>query len=144
MQAVMLAAGKSTRTYPLTLTRPKPLLKFMNKTLIEHNLQQLEGLVNEVIIVIGYKGEMIKKKIGNKFGKLKIIYVEQKKQLGSGHALMEVKDLLKDRFLVMNGDDIYCKKDIAKCLKHKYCVLAKPEERPERFGVIILKKNYVE
>ena len=60
MQAVILAAGKSTRTYPLTLTKPKPLLKVAGKTIIEHNLEQLVGLVDEVFVVIGYKAEMIK------------------------------------------------------------------------------------
>ena len=72
MQAVILAAGKSTRTYPLTLTRPKPLLKVANKTIIEHNLEQLSGLVDEVIIVVGYKSEMIKDFLNDKFGKIKI------------------------------------------------------------------------
>ena len=63
MQAVILAAGKGIRTYPLTLTRPKPLLTTANKTILEHNLEQLQGLIKEVIIVIGYKGDMIKEKI---------------------------------------------------------------------------------
>ena len=61
MQAVILAAGKSTRTYPLTLTRPKPLLKVANKTLLEHNLDNLVGIVDEVIIVVGYKKKLNKK-----------------------------------------------------------------------------------
>jgi NDP-sugar pyrophosphorylase family protein len=51
MKAILLAAGKSTRTYPLTITKPKPLLKVANKTLIEHNLEQLNGLVDEVVIL---------------------------------------------------------------------------------------------
>ena len=51
MQAVIFAAGKSTRTYPLTVEKPKPLLKVANKTIIEHNLEQLSGIVNEAIII---------------------------------------------------------------------------------------------
>ena len=141
MQAIILAAGKGTRTYPLTLTRPKPLLKVMNKTIIEHTLEQLQGLVTEAIIVIGYKGEMIKKEIGKKFDSIKITYVEQKEQLGPGHALIQCKDLIDNKFIVMNGDDFYSKKDLKRCLSHHYCVLAQKVPDPENFGIFALKDN---
>ncbi len=49
MKAVIMAAGKSTRTYPLTLTKPKPLLKVANKPILAHQLDALEGVVGEVI-----------------------------------------------------------------------------------------------
>ena len=64
MQALILAAGKSTRTYPLTLTRPKPMLKAANKTLLEWNLDALQNIVSEAVIVVGYKQDMIRKHIG--------------------------------------------------------------------------------
>jgi len=145
MKAVILGAGSSTRTYPLTLTRPKPLLKAANKTIIEHNLNQLSEIVDEVIIVVGYKKEMIKKYLKNIFkGKgLKITYVEQKERLGTAHALLQAEPFLDEKFIVLNGDDIYFKGDIKKCLRHKYSVLAKRVNDPERFGVCILDKNYV-
>ncbi len=63
IQAVILAAGKSTRTWPLTLTKPKPFLKVMNKEIIKHNLDALQGLVGEVIVIVGFKKEMIGKEI---------------------------------------------------------------------------------
>ena len=56
MKAVILAAGKSTRAYPLTINKPKALLKIANRTVIEHNLTQLQGLVDEAVIVIGRNG----------------------------------------------------------------------------------------
>ena len=65
MQAVILAAGEGVRLRPLTLERPKPLIKVDGKTLLEHNLDQLVGVIDEVILVIGYKGNMIKEYIGN-------------------------------------------------------------------------------
>ena len=98
MQAVILAAGKSTRTYPLTLTRPKPLLKVANKALIEHNLDNLNGIVDEAIIVIGYKKDLIKKHIGKKYKNIKIRYVVQKQQLGTGHAVLTVERYVKTGF----------------------------------------------
>lgn len=144
MKAVILAAGKSTRTYPLTLTKPKPLLKVVNKTLIEHNMEQLMGLANEVIIIVGYKKEMIKKHLGDKFGKIKIEYVEQKQQLGSGHALMQAEKFLgKERFMVMMGDDLYFRGDIRRCLRYPMSVMAKRVENYSNFGVFIKKDEKV-
>ena len=138
MKAVILAAGKSTRAYPLTLTKPKPLLKIANKTLIDHNLEQLTDLVDEVIIIIGYKGDMIKKHLGNKFKRITIRYVEQKEQLGTGHAVMQAQKFLKgERFIVMMGDDLYFRGDMRKCLRYDLSVMAKRVENYSDFGVFI-------
>ncbi|MDP2749905.1 MAG: sugar phosphate nucleotidyltransferase [Nanoarchaeota archaeon] len=141
-QAVILAAGESTRTIPLTLTRPKPLLKIANKTLLEHNFDQLLGLVGEAIIVVGYKKEMIIEHFGNSYKGLKLTYVEQKEQLGTGHAVLQVKSRINGKFLVMNGDDLYSKQDIKAMLQHKYAVVGKKiEEDISKQGGAITEKN---
>ena len=141
MQAIILAAGKSTRTYPLTLTRPKPLLKVANKTLLEHNLDNLNGIVDEVIIIVGYKKEMIKKFLRNKYKNLRIKYVVQQKQLGTGNALLTVEKYIKNEFISLYGDDIYSKKDFKNIIKNKYSILAKKVENPQLFGVIVEKNK---
>ena len=141
MQAVILAAGKSTRTYPLTLTRPKPLLKAANKTILEHNLDNLIGFVDEVILVVGYKKEMIKNHFGNKYKNMKLKYVGQKEQLGTAHALSVAEPYIKDKFILMMGDDIYSKKDIENCIKYQYSILTTIVKDPKNFGVIIEKKG---
>ncbi len=143
MQAVLLLAGKSTRTYPLTVNKPKPLLKVANKTILEHNLEQLQNLVKEVILVVGFKKELIKEKIGNKFGKLQIKYVKQKSPKGTGHAIMLVQPYLKNKFIVLNGDDFFSKKDLKNCMKHDYCILVNNVKDLSRFGKVILKNNNV-
>ncbi|MDF1497987.1 MAG: sugar phosphate nucleotidyltransferase [Patescibacteria group bacterium] len=142
MQAVILAAGKSTRTYPLTLTKPKPLLKVANKTIIEHSLKQLESFVDEVFIVVGYKADMIENFLGNKFGKIKINYIIQNEQLGNADALKLVKKFIKSNFILMFGDDLYSRKDIKNLLKHKNAILAQKVNNPECFGVLKTKNNF--
>ncbi len=143
MQAVILAAGKGTRCYPLTLTRPKALLKVADTTILEHNLEQLKGLVDEVIIVVGYLGEMIKKHIGNSWQGMKVRYAEQKAINGTGGALLLCRNLLKGRFLVLYGDDLYSRKDIERCLRHKLAVMAKEVPDPEKWGIIEIDNNKV-
>lgn len=141
MQAVILTAGKSTRTYPLTLTKPKSLLKVAGKTIIEHNLDQLVGLVNEVYIVVGYKAEMIKEFIGNKFKGMNIKYIVQEKPLGNADALTKAEKQIKGKFILMFGDDLYNKKDIKKLLKCENAILAQKIKNPKQFGVLRVKNN---
>jgi len=141
MQAVILAAGKSTRTYPLTVTRPKLLLKIANKTILEHNLDQLKGIVDEVIIVVGYLKEQIIAAYPKECAGIKLTYVEQKKQLGTADAAASAIEKIKDRFILMMGDDLYSRKDIEKCINHKYCVLGKSVDDPEKWGIFISEKG---
>ena len=144
MKAVILAAGKSTRTYPLTLNKPKPLLKVRDKTILEHNLDLLLGIAEEVIIVVGYKEEQIKKFVGSTYKTIKIRHIEQKTQLGTGHAVLQVENFIDDKFIVLMGDDLYSKEDIQEILRYEYAVLAKEVNNPENFGVYTLDyNNYV-
>ncbi|MBW2971328.1 NTP transferase domain-containing protein [Candidatus Woesearchaeota archaeon] len=135
-QAVILAAGKSTRCYPLTITRPKSMLTVAGKTIIEHSLDQLVGVVEEAIIIVGYKKEMLIEFLGKEYRGLKISYVEQKEQGGTAHALLQAEKAVKSDFLALYGDDIYFKEDIKELTKHKFAILAKEHEEPQRFGVV--------
>ena len=113
LQAVILAAGKGTRMLPLTLNRPKPLQCVLGKSLIAWKLEALPARVDEIIIVIGYQGEQIQAEIGNSYQGKKIQYVVQKELNGTAGALLSAKELLGERFLVMMGDDLYAKEDVA-------------------------------
>ncbi|MBI5390451.1 NTP transferase domain-containing protein [Candidatus Woesearchaeota archaeon] len=139
MKAVMLAAGSSTRTAPLTVTRPKPLLCVAGKSILEHNLSQLQGLVDEVIIIVGYQKAMIGDSItALSLGNMNVRCVEQQQPKGSGDALLAAKQMLNDRFLVLNGDDLYAKRDLQRLLKVQgAAMLVQEVEHAERFGVVV-------
>jgi bifunctional UDP-N-acetylglucosamine pyrophosphorylase/glucosamine-1-phosphate N-acetyltransferase len=143
MQAVILAAGKSTRTCPLTLTRPKALLPVANKPILQHNLENLRGLIDEAVIVVGYRKEMIEKLFGKKFQNIRITYVEQNQQLGTGHAVLSAEDYVEGRFMVMNGDDIYHRDNLQDVLDYDYSLLVEKVQDPSRFGVWVVEKNRV-
>lgn len=135
IQAVIFAAGKSTRTYPLTLTRPKPLLPVAGKALLAWQLEALQGIVDEVLLVVGYRAEMIREAFGDSWQGLRIGYVEQTEQLGTGHALLQCKERVRGGVLAMNGDDLYDAADLARLAAADAGALAKTVEDPRRFGV---------
>ena len=135
MQAVLMVAGKSTRTYPLTLTRPKPLLPVMNRALIRHSLDQLAGLFEQIIFITGYKKEQIEAELGDNYKGMQLIYREQKEQLGTGHAVLQAKPHITGKFVAMNGDDLFAREDIENLLKYDYAALAKRVPDPSLYGV---------
>ena len=143
MKAVILAAGESTRTHPLTINKPKPLLKVGNTTIIEHNLKQLANLVDEAIIIVGYKGDMIKQHLGDNYHNLKLTYVHQEERLGTGHALLQAEPMVKGRFVVMMGDDLYFRGDMRKCLRYPLSIMVKRVENYSDFGVLIKKEGKI-
>lgn len=136
MQAVILAAGKSTRTYPLTLTRPKPLLAVGGQTILAHNLRAMRGLVEEVIVVVGYKGEMIQEFLGEEFEGMRIKYIEQTNLSGTANALLAAAPHLKGKFLLMYGDDFYGSRNLRDLLEFDNAILAHRVNDPQNFGVL--------
>jgi len=142
MQAIILAAGKGTRFLPFSETKPKPLFSIFGKSILEHNLDELNGLVSEVIIIVGYKKEMIMEKIGKKYGKMKISYIEDDKIEGTGSSAKLALSHLKDKFLLLNGDDFYAKEDIKKAIDKCPSILVKEHENPSCFGVIDEEEGY--
>ncbi|MBN1561666.1 NTP transferase domain-containing protein [candidate division KSB1 bacterium] len=138
MQAVLLVAGRSTRTVPLTLTRPKPLLPIMNRPLIHHSLDQLVDLFEEVILITGYRREMIEAKLGGQYRGMRLTYQEQKQQLGTGHAALQAKPHIRDKFVVMNGDDLFARVDLQRLIRYDYAALAKQVDNPALYGVFKL------
>ena len=145
MQAVMLLAGEGTRMQPLTYTRPKTLLQIANKSILQHNLEQLkENGITDVILVVGYMQDYVRKFLEDVEG-FNFQFVVQNEQLGTGHALLQAKDSIKNsRFIVMYGDDLYNHEDIKKIINNDLCVTAQEVKDPERFGVFTIKNGIME
>jgi UDP-N-acetylglucosamine diphosphorylase / glucose-1-phosphate thymidylyltransferase / UDP-N-acetylgalactosamine diphosphorylase / glucosamine-1-phosphate N-acetyltransferase / galactosamine-1-phosphate N-acetyltransferase len=143
MKAVILAAGNSTRLQPLTVDRSKVMMPVVNKSVLEHNLDQLiaSKVVDEAIIVVGFGSSEVKKTFGSNYGKIKLKYVVQKEQLGTGHALLQAEKSVgkEKKFVVMMGDDLYSGSDIKKCVKHDSCILAKRVSDVSSFGKVVTK-----
>jgi choline kinase len=60
MQALILAAGKGKRMAGLTSGRPKSLLPFMGKTLIEYSMDRFAEVgVKHLVVVVGYERQLL-------------------------------------------------------------------------------------
>ena len=111
-KVLILAGGKGTRLRPLTLNTPKALIEVKGKTLTEwlFDLFKRYG-IRDVILSVGYLSDKIRDYFtdGSKFG-VNIDYVEEdpEKPLGTAGPLRLAQHLLKDSFIVSNGDELKC------------------------------------
>lgn len=124
-KAVIFAAGKGKRMGDLSDETPKPLLRVLGKSLLEHKLDSLPEEISEVLIVVGHLKEKIMNHLGESYDGKKITYVVQDELLGTAHCLFLCKEhlLKEEKFLVMMGDDIYCKDDMEECLQYDFALL---------------------
>lgn len=139
MKAVILAAGEGTRMRPLTEDTPKPLLPVAGKPIIRHNIDIIEDIVDEIIIVAGYKIQQFKSKFSDEE---KVRIVEQEKALGTADAALKAKKFIEDEAIILNGDDIYGNKIIS-LSNERRAVLADEAEKPKNYGVFEISGNSV-
>ncbi len=135
MQAVILAAGKGLRLRPFTDNHPKPLVPVAGKPLLHYTLEALPDCITEIIIVVGYLGEQIREAIGDNWHGRPVRYVEQPELKGTGDALCQARNLVENKFLALNGDDIYDKVDLTELTQHNYSILAQQGNQTSQFGL---------
>ena len=121
VKAVLLVGGMGTRLRPLTYRIPKPLVPVLGKPLMLHVIDSLPPEVDEIIIPVSYKKEMMQEYISMNPPKRKITLVDEPRPLGTGGAVKNVEEFLEDQgtFLVINGDSL-SSLDVAKFVQfHK-------------------------
>lgn len=143
MKAVILAAGEGRRLRPFTETIPKVMLPVANKPVLEYVFDAVKNTgITEIILVVGYKKEVIMEHFKDYKG-AKITYVVQEKQLGTAHALLQAKRNIKDTFIVLSGDNIIDQNSILKLIKNKskHSILIKEHPHPSKYGVVFVEKG---
>lgn len=145
MKAVILAAGEGKRLRPFTEAMPKVMLPVGNKPILQHVFEAVKKSgINEVIVVVGYKKEVIMDYFKD-YKDIEINYVIQDKQLGTAHALLQTKNEIKNLFIVLAGDNIIDEKSISKLIEDnsEYSLLIKENSQPSKYGVVFLEKGKI-
>lgn len=115
-QAVILAAGESSRFWPLN-SEHKTLFKIMGKPLIYYTIKSLVSAgVKEVLIVEGPKRE-IEKQLSSLDLKIDVKYIVQPEPKGMGNALTFVREYIKDDFLLLNAERFDAGTHVKKIIK---------------------------
>jgi len=140
LKVIIPLAGYGKRMRPHTWSRPKPLLHVAGNSIIGHLLNFMSDITTEeVIFVVGYKGDEIEAWIRQNYSHLDAHFVVQEEALGQAHAIWMCRDYLDDgEVLVAFGDGI---------VNAEYAQIAEPDvdgvilvqemEDPRTFGVAV-------
>ena len=137
MDAVILCAGKGERLRPLTDNRPKPMIPIAGKPILQHIIEKVENLVDNIYLIVKYKKEVI---IDYFKDYPKVKFLEQGEIDGTGEAVLTARDYVDDEFLVINGDIIF-EDNLDEFLKYKYAIAVKEVSNPKNFGVVVLDED---
>ncbi len=115
MNAIILTAGKSRG---LQEDIPVGLVEVQGKKIIDWQLDALWGCgVTEIVVVAGYKKELLKEYLGNK---VQFVENEDYDQTRSAYSLWLAREFCRDGFLYLNGDLVFESEILKKVLDSKY------------------------
>ena len=148
LKAVMMAGGFGTRIQPLTHSIPKPMLPVVNLPMMEHTLLKLiDSGVEEVVILLYYKPEVIKNHFGDgsRHG-IKIHYVLPDDDYGTAGAVGFGREYLDTTFMIVSGDlvtdfdfdEIF---EFHKARESKLTITLTSVDNPLQFGVVIANED---
>ncbi len=151
MKGIILAGGKGTRLYPITLHISKQLLPVYDKPMIYYPLSTLMLAGIREILIISTKRDInnFKDLLGN--GKelgLDLKYKIQEKPIGIAHSfIIGEKFINKDNVSLILGDNIFYGHGLTEKLtkasqnKKGATIFAYSVKEPQRFGIIELDKR---
>ncbi len=148
MKVVIMAGGKGTRISSVASDIPKPMIKILDKPVLEHEIECLKSQgFTDLIITVSHLGNIIMDYFedGSKFG-VHIEYFNEVVPLGNAGALFQLKYKLTEDFLLVNADAIF-DIDFNRLVKyHKekgglVTLFTHPNSHPYDSGLIIADNN---
>jgi UTP--glucose-1-phosphate uridylyltransferase len=143
MKGVIIAAGYGTRFLPVTKTIPKEMLPVIDRPAVDYVIDEFyEAGIRDVIVVTSRRKKSLEDYLdrevelenlftsegsGAKLDKIKcrddlnFVFIRQKEMLGTGHAMLLLKEYLKnDVFAVAYPDDLFTGENVTKRLIDEY------------------------
>lgn len=110
MKTVIPAAGRGTRLYPQTHTKPKPMVRFAGKPILGHILDGVvESPIDEVVVVVGAMKADITDYVSQEYADdLAIEFAEQEQTEGLGHCIYQARShVAGESMCILLGDMLF-------------------------------------
>ncbi len=119
LRALVLAAGLGTRLRPLSTALPKPLFPVCGLPILGRTLEALAGAGCEAAAInLHYLGAPIRRRFGDSFAGMPLVYSTEPEILGTLGALQPLGDFLQpaDLVFLINGDSL-CRWPLAQMVR---------------------------
>ena len=106
MEAIVLAGGRGTRLAGMVPNLPKPMAPIAGRPFLAWLLDALEQAgFDRAILSTGFRAEAIQQHFGTRFGSIELFYSHEEEPLGTGGALLQAMQHVRERHVfVLNGD----------------------------------------
>lgn len=151
MQAIILAAGESSRFRPLSEGKHKSLVKIMGKPLIEWTIEAVKRAGVKNIIIIQSPDSNLEKHLGDGslFG-VKLSYLVQEEAKGMGNAVMKAESLIEEDYFFVLNPYIFNADEFLNLMAEKkksanadLVLLGTKTDKPWRYGILDIKDDKV-
>lgn len=145
---IVLAAGPGSRLWPLTNTRPKPMVEVAGRPILQWCLEALQDAgFSRATLVVGHKASTIQTHFGDgsEIG-LSLEYVHQDQQIGTAHAVNTALEAqgMPSEALILGGDNLIEPDLIQDLLETGPDALAVTKSRePSKYGVVDIQGDRV-
>jgi len=142
MKAIVMAGGEGTRLKPLTCCMPKPMVRLLDKPLVEYTVEHLEkhGIVDLAFTLMYMPSSIIGYFDGRKG--VNIEYYIENEPLGTAGSVKNASGFVDGAFLIISGDAL-CDIDVTDAaVFHKNTgatatIILKKMGEPLEYGVVI-------
>jgi mannose-1-phosphate guanylyltransferase / phosphomannomutase len=148
MKAVIMAGGEGTRLRPLTSNAPKPMMPIANAPMMEHivTLLRRHGY-DDIVVTVAFMANHIRNYFGDgsEMG-VRMVYATEETPLGTAGSVLNARDELDERFLVISGD-VLTDIDLGAVARFHdergalATIGLSPVENPLEFGIVITRDD---
>ena len=143
-----MAGGEGTRLRPLTSNAPKPMMPIANTPMMEHIVRLLrQHGFDDIVVTIAFLGNHIRDYFGDgsELG-VRMVYATEETPLGTAGSVLNARDGLRERFLVISGDVVtdFDLGAIVRFHEERGAVATiglTPVEDPLEFGIVITRDD---
>jgi histidinol-phosphate/aromatic aminotransferase/cobyric acid decarboxylase-like protein/NDP-sugar pyrophosphorylase family protein len=139
-RAVILAAGMGSRMGSLTTSVPKCLVEVNGIPILFRSLRVLASAgVTEVVVVVGYEADQVRRRVGSNFAGIDVKYVDAPlfDQTNNICSLWDARRYLDEDILLIEGDVVFDLDVVMGLREHAGCSMAVAADRAELSGTVV-------